>query len=71
MLMIDMPMPKNCEDCPCSYYIQTGHYAGIMMCNAMEFKSNQSGFREELSKFFVVIEDHRPENCPIKMEVVK
>ena len=71
MLMIDMPMPKNCEDCPCSYYIQTGEYAGIMMCNAMEFKSNQSGFREELSKFFVVIEDHRPENCPIKMEVVK
>lgn len=66
MIVIDMPMPANCEECPCSYYVMSGKYEGNMICNAMEFKSNHSGFREELSKFFVVAEDHRPSNCPIK-----
>lgn len=70
MIVIDVPMPENCEKCPCSYYIQSGEYEGLMMCNAMEFKSIQSGFREELSRFFVVAEDHRPDNCPIRMEVL-
>jgi hypothetical protein len=70
MIVIDVPMPETCEDCPCSYYIRTGEYEGLMMCNAMEFKAQKSGFREELSKHFVVAEDCRPDNCPIKMEVV-
>ena len=65
MIMMDIPEPKTCEDCPCSYWILTGEYEGQMMCNAMEFKANHSGFREELSKFFVIVENHRPENCPI------
>ena len=63
-----MPMPKNCEDCPCSYYVQTGEYEGAMICNAMEFKANSQGFREELSKYFVVVEDHRPDNCPMRLK---
>ena len=66
MVIVDMPMPANCEDCPCSYYVQTGEYEGAMICNAMEFKANSMGFREELSKFFIVMEDHRPDNCPMK-----
>ena len=69
MIVIDIPMPKNCEDCPCSYYVQTGEYEGAMICNAMEFKSNSAGFREEISKFFVVAENHRPDNCPIVMTI--
>ena len=71
MVIVDMPMPANCEDCPCSYYVQTGEYEGAMICNAMEFKANSLGFREELSKYFVVAEGHRPSGCPIKMQVIK
>ena len=71
MVIVDMPMPANCEDCPCSYYVQTGEYEGAMICNAMEFKANSLGFREDLSKYFVVADDHRPSGCPIKMQVIK
>lgn len=69
MIVIDIPMPENCMDCPCSYYIQTGEYEGRMMCNAKEFKANHSGFREELSAYFVVEENHRPISCPIRMAI--
>ena len=71
MIVMDIPMPQNCLDCPCSYYVQTGEYEGAMICNAMEFKQNSTGFREEISKFFVVAENHRPENCPIVMTIYK
>lgn len=70
MIVFDMPTPAKCEDCPCSYYIITGEYEGMMMCNAMEFKAKSLGFHEELSKYFVVEEDHRPEGCPIVMATV-
>ena len=70
MIMIDMPMPANCETCPCSYYVMTGEFEGQMICNAMEFKQNSTGFREELSNYFVVAADHRPESCPM-MEVME
>jgi hypothetical protein len=33
----------------------------------MEFKENRSGFRKDLSEYFVAMEDHRPEGCPIRM----
>lgn len=65
MLMIDIPEPKTCEECPCSYWIRSGEYEGLMMCNAMEFKACGT-FHEELTQYFIVKEDHRPENCPIK-----
>lgn len=65
MLMIDIPEPKTCEECPCSYWIRSGEYEGLLMCNALEFKERGS-FHDELQKFFIVREDHRSENCPIK-----
>ena len=65
MIMMDIPEPRKCEECPCSYWITSGEYEGLMMCNAMEFKANQSGFHEELKRYFIVQEDHRPDNCPI------
>ena len=71
MIVMDIPMPQNCLDCPCSYYVQTGEYEGAMICNAMEFKQNRTGFREEISKFFVVAENYRPGNCPIVMTIYK
>ena len=72
MIMIDIPEPKKCDDCPCSYWITSGEYEGLMMCNAMEFKTNQDGFREEISRYFIVApEDHRPDGCPIKLTLNK
>ena len=69
MIMMDIPEPKTCEDCPCSYMILTGEYEGLMMCNAMEFKAHSARFHEEVSRYFVTADDHRPEWCPIRMEV--
>ena len=37
-----------------------------MMCNAMEFKAREGMFKEDLTKYFIVSEDHRPVNCPIR-----
>ena len=65
MIMIDIPEPKKCEECPCSYWITSGEFEGAMMCNAMEFKAQHTGFSEEMRKYFIVQEDHRPDNCPI------
>lgn len=69
MIIIDIPMPKRCADCPCSYYIQTGIYEGMMMCNAMEFKQSTE-FGTVLRENFIVEEDHQPSNCPIKSELI-
>ena len=52
MLMIDIPEPKTCEECPCSYWIRSGEYEGLLMCNALEFKERGS-FHDELQKFFL------------------
>lgn len=65
MIVMDIPEPRKCEDCPCSYWIKSGDYEGLMMCNAMEFKATQTGFHEEMRKYFIVQEDSRPDNCPI------
>ena len=71
MIVIDISKPVNCDDCPCSYWIRTGEYEGQLMCNAMEFKARKNGFHEELTKHFIVREDHRPDNCPILLELVE
>ena len=70
MIMMDIPEPKKCEECPCSYYITSGEYEGLMMCNAIEFKAISSGFHEEISRYFVTPEGHRPDGCPIVMAEV-
>lgn len=38
MIQIDMRMPQDCFDCPCSYYIQSGTYQGQLMCNVREYQ---------------------------------
>ena len=67
MIILDVPMPECCEECPCSYYVLTGEYEGKMICNAMEFKDTSAGLREELARYFVMADDHQPDNCPILM----
>ena len=72
MIVIDIPMPQNCNDCPCSYQIRSGEYEGYVMCNALEFKDVSDGFRKELNKYFVVEQArHRPESCPIVMTLYR
>ena len=42
MILVDIPMPENCLNCPCSYWIITGEYQGNWMCNAREFKATRA-----------------------------
>lgn len=64
MIVIDMPMPQRCAQCPCIYLIMTGSRAGRTMCCAMEARGDR----------YVLVDEYeakRPENCPIKMEIIK
>ncbi len=70
MIMMDIPEPRTCEDCPCSHFVREGDYEGIMMCAAMEFKANQLGFREPVIAYAVDPDDHQPSGCPIVMATV-
>ena len=58
MIEIDIPEPKYCAECPCSYYIQTGGNEGKLMCNALEFRDACDYLVEEMSR-------KRPDKCPI------
>ena len=56
-----IPLPKKCLLCPFMYYILSGKYEGMVMCQAMESR----GIRLPGS----LIDEHeptRPANCPIK-----
>ena len=66
MISIDIPMPANCDDCPCSYWIRSGEYEGRMMCNAMESIKMREGIIDFVQ--YCLVDDMaqtRPENCPI------
>ncbi|MBO5959311.1 MAG: hypothetical protein J6Q65_04230 [Lentisphaeria bacterium] len=58
MIRIDIPLPETCEECPCSYWIQSGADAGKLMCNALEFAGNPDNLVEEGAP-------DRPDGCPI------
>ena len=72
MLLIDMPMPDNCGNCPCSYMILTGEHSGELMCCAMEWKfvckmgDSVTEFQQE---WVVSCNGKRPARCPIKGEI--
>lgn len=74
MIMIDIPMPENCMDCPMSYWVRSGDYEGMMMCNAMEARDRALVLREpaeDITANYLVEEyaEKRPEKCPIAGEV--
>lgn len=53
MIQIDMPMPKNCGECPlCNEYLMCG-----VPCNGRGWGEN------DVSDYF---SDSRPEWCPLK-----
>lgn len=60
MIRIDIPAPKNCEDCPCSYFIQHGEYEGMMLCNVMEIQKTDYALC-----LVDEVAEERPEDCPI------
>jgi len=62
MIGLDMKMPEICVDCPCSYWIRTGDYAGYLMCAAMEKINPHAGDESYLVDEF----GERPNNCPMR-----
>lgn len=66
MIMIDMPLPDRCINCPCSYWIQSGEYAGMLMCEAIEYRFGFRGL--DRTGECIVSESmlRRPDNCPIR-----
>ena len=70
MVLIDMPTPLYCEECPCSYWIQSGGHEGELMCEAIESKLSYSGAEEILEKSLVdPMDRYRPAKCPIVCEI--
>lgn len=67
MIGIDMKLPHNCANCPCSYWIQSGEFEGKLMCNVMEYKAEL----DSIGKNYLVdeLKKERPDNCP--MEEIK
>jgi len=67
MVRLDIPMPEDCDECPCSYWIRSGEYEGRMMCTAMEFRE------KGLEKSWYLVDEAakgRPENCPMHVDTV-
>lgn len=62
MIGLDIELPGNCADCPCSYWIKSGEYEGRLMCNALEYRDRNKGKGE-----YIVDEwaDIRPDKCPM------
>lgn len=67
MIVIDAKIPDSCVECPCSHWIQSGEYEGMLMCNLLEYMENRNIGTEH----FLVDEfaDSRPLiTCPMKSE---
>jgi hypothetical protein len=68
MIGINMPMPKRCFDCPLSYWVQSGYFEGMLMCNAKEANlARNKDYSDELIGECIVDEfkEERPKDCPI------
>lgn len=59
MILMDIPMPESCEDCPCSYWIRSGEQEGRLMCSAIEFREQE----------IVLVDEGKPARCPIRGEI--
>ena len=77
MIVVDIPMPGNCDECPFSYMIWSGKNEGRIMCTAMEARAAMR-LREEVVIYDpftpedFLIDDYlqsRPQACPIMEEV--
>lgn len=65
MIVLDVPTPRRCMDCPCSHWILWGDYEGELMCNAKESKLALNGL-DRTGECLVDSESgKRPSDCPI------
>ena len=62
MIGIDIELPGNCSDCPCSYWIKSGEFEGQLMCNALEYRGRGFDKKEYLVEKFSNV---RPDKCPM------
>lgn len=63
MILIDIPLPQNCDECPMRHWIENGSYEGMMMCSGLEFRESNN-----LPKGYFIRDQHadeRPADCPI------
>ena len=76
MIIVDIPMPDKCGECPFSYYVTSGKCEGRLFCNAMEARDLEKYKLEEdavaYDSFDYVVDEYRgpgrPEACPIIIE---
>ena len=63
MIVIDVPMPQRCMVCPCVCHVQNERLDIRSICKAKEARGDK----------YVIINTYaqaRPEDCPIRMEVL-
>ena len=65
MIGINIPLPKRCIDCPCSYWIQSGDYEGMLMCQAIEYTLPINGLDRTGECIVDEWADKRPNDCPM------
>ena len=70
MVVVNMPLPKRCFDCPLSHWVESGDYEGMLMCNAMEANLELNGL--DRTGECLVDEDaaKRPDDCPMMNQIV-
>ena len=64
MIVIDMPMPARCAECPLVALTRTSNRDMRTMCRAMLAAGR---------KYYLINEwaEVRPEDCPIRMEIIR
>ena len=71
MIVLDVPMPGRCRECPCVYRIMTGPLEGLLMCCAMEWKDVAEDQKRSTAAYLVKDENVRPIECLIRMGVAR
>lgn len=69
MIAVDMKLPERCADCPCSYWIRSGDYEGMLMCPIMESKLENNGIDRTGKCIVNEFDEKRPADCPIVGEI--
>jgi len=69
MIAIKIPLPDSCKNCPCSYWVTSGDYEGMLMCQAMEMNLPENGIDRTGKCIVNEWAEKRPEDCPI-LEVI-
>ena len=75
MIIVDIPTPHDCDNCPFSYMIRSGKNEGRTMCTAMESRAFARMIRDPKITYNpegFMVDNHytdRPCGCPIIAEL--